>query len=109
MTYISDVFLTTLMYVLMEDGSAILPPMGSVTFRKVASRPKPSAKPASRIAEGNSLEPGPEVLGVERTAPDGHGEPGDGERLEDGSRSAGARRTRKKIWTRIGVFRMIST
>ena len=28
MTYISDVFLTTLMYVLIDDGSAILPPIG---------------------------------------------------------------------------------
>ena len=48
MTYISDVFLTTLMYVLIEDGSAIRPPIGSVTFRNVASRPNPSAYPASR-------------------------------------------------------------
>ena len=36
------------MYVLIEDGRAIRPPIGSVTLRKVASGPKPSAKPASR-------------------------------------------------------------
>ncbi len=48
MTYISDVFLTTLMYVLIDDGRAIRPPIGSVTFRNVASRPNPSANPASR-------------------------------------------------------------
>jgi hypothetical protein len=48
MTYMSEVFLTTLMYVLIDDGSAIRPPIGSVTFRNVASPPNPSAEPASR-------------------------------------------------------------
>ena len=46
-TYIRDVFLTTLIYVLIEDGSAMRPPMGSMTLRKVATRLKPSASPAS--------------------------------------------------------------
>ena len=41
----------------MEDGSAILPPIGSVTFRNVASRPKPSAKPASRNRKGTASNP----------------------------------------------------
>ena len=36
------------MYVLIDDGSAIRPPIGSVTLRKVARRLKPSARPASR-------------------------------------------------------------
>ena len=48
MTYMSDVFLTTLMYVLIEDGSAIRPPIGSVMLRKVAKPLNPSAEPASR-------------------------------------------------------------
>ena len=43
MTYMSDVFFTTLMYVLIDEGSAIRPPIGSVTFTNVASRLNPSA------------------------------------------------------------------
>ena len=66
----------------MEDGSAIRPPMGKrdVQERGQASEPERGAGLAE--AEGNGLEPGPEVLGVEGAAPDGHGEPGDRERLE---------------------------
>ena len=37
MTYISDVFLSDEMYVLIDDGSAIRPPIGSVTLRNVSS------------------------------------------------------------------------
>ena len=43
MTYISDVFLTTEMYVLIDDGSAMRPPSGSVTLTNVPIGPKPSA------------------------------------------------------------------
>ena len=66
----------------MEDGSAIRPPMGKrdVQERGQASEPERGAGLAE--AEGNGLEPGPEVLGVEGAAPDRHGEPGDRERLE---------------------------
>jgi hypothetical protein len=42
------VFLTTEMYVLIEDGSAIRPPIGSDTLRNVFSGPNPSAYAASR-------------------------------------------------------------
>ena len=45
MTYISDVFFTTEMYVLIDDGSAMRPPSGSVTFRNVPQRPE-----AERVA-----------------------------------------------------------
>ena len=81
MAYISDVFLSTLMYVLIDDGSAMRPPIGSVTFRNVASRPNPSAKPASRYRVGTASNPA-EVLRVERASPDHHGQPGDRERVE---------------------------
>ena len=62
MTYMSDVFLTTLMYVLIEDGSAIRPPIGSVTLRKVAnalesrarSLPRGSAPGRPRSPRGSS-------------------------------------------------------
>ena len=41
-------FFRTAMYVLIEDGSAMRPPIGSVTLRNVRMRLKPSANPASR-------------------------------------------------------------
>ena len=67
----------------MEDGSAIRAADGQRDVQE--GRETSEAEREARLteAEGNSLEPGPEVLGVERAAPDGHGEPGDGERLED--------------------------
>ena len=40
---INAVFLKTEMYVLIDDGSAIRPPIGSETLRKVLNGPKPSA------------------------------------------------------------------
>ena len=92
----------------MEDGSAILPPMGSVTFRNVARRPKPSAKPASRNRKGTASNPArkfsvlnapPQMVTASQAT-------------VNGSRTipiCGSAKNRKKIWTRIGVFRMIST
>ena len=47
-TAISVVKNTSLMYVLIDGGSAMRPPIGSVMLRKVANGPKPSALPASR-------------------------------------------------------------
>ena len=44
----NDVFFKTEMYVLMDDGRAMRPPIGSVTFRNVARRENPSASPPSR-------------------------------------------------------------
>ena len=71
------------MYVLIDDGSAIRPPIGSVTLRNVASRPKPSASAGLAVARRHRLEAGAEVLGVEGAAPDHHREPGDRERVEE--------------------------
>ena len=45
------------MQVLIEDGNAIRPPIGSVTFRKFFTGPKPSAKPASRSRAGTASKP----------------------------------------------------
>ena len=101
------------MYVLIDDGRAIRPPMGSVTLRNVAIRQNPSAKPGFAVAGRDRLEAGAEVLRVERAAPDHHGEPRD---VNASSRTPGHGpiswvnpKYRKKIWTRIGVLRIIST
>jgi hypothetical protein len=51
------VFFSTETYVLIDDGSAIRPPIGSVTLRNVASRLKPSAKAASRYRVGTASNP----------------------------------------------------
>ena len=42
---------------LIDGGSAIRPPIGSVTFRNVPSRPKPSAAPASRYRVATASKP----------------------------------------------------
>ncbi len=58
------------------------PPIGSVTL---SERPDPAeAEREPRFAESHryGLEPGAEVLRVEGAAPDHHGEPRDGERLQ---------------------------
>jgi hypothetical protein len=53
----SEVFLSTEMDVLIVDGSAMRPPIGSVTLRKFVTGPKPSAKPASRKRAGTASKP----------------------------------------------------
>ena len=75
-------FLTTLMYVLIEDGSAMRPPIGSVTLRNVAHAAESEREARFAEARGDGLESGAEVLRVEGAAPDHHGEPRDGERLQ---------------------------
>ena len=45
------------MYVLIDDGRAIRPPIGSVTLKKVASLLNPSARPASRKRCGTASKP----------------------------------------------------
>ncbi len=42
---------------LIDDGSAIRPPIGSVTLKNVATREKPSARPASRKRNGTASKP----------------------------------------------------
>ena len=70
------VFLSTETYVLIDEGSAMRPPIGSVTLKKVAQPPEAEREAGLPVAEGHGLEPGAEVLGVERAAPDHHGDPG---------------------------------
>ena len=82
MAYISDVFLSTLMYVLIDDGSAMRPPIGSVTFRNVAISAEPEREARLPVPGRDGLEPGAEVLRVERASPDHHGQPRDRERVE---------------------------
>src|SRR6476469_8437684 len=54
---ISDVFFRTDTCVLIVDGSAMRPPIGSVTRKKVAMRLKPSASPASRYLYDTASKP----------------------------------------------------
>ena len=70
------------MYVLIDDGSAMRPPIGSVTLRNVAKSAEAERVGGLAVAVGHGLEARAEVLGVERAAPDHHREPGDRERVE---------------------------
>ena len=56
---------------LIVDGSAMRPPIGSVTLKKVpGGRSRARARPRGSGRDG--LEAGAEVLGVEGAAPDHH-------------------------------------
>ena len=74
--------MTTEIAVLIDDGSAIRPPIGSVTLRNVAERPEAERERGLAVAARDGEEAGAEVLAVERAAPDHHREPGDRELVE---------------------------
>ena len=87
------------MDVLIDDGSAIRPPIGSVTFRKVASRPEPEREAGLAVARRDGLEAGAEVLRVEGAAPDDT----ETHATVKGSStipSSGSAKKSMKIWTR---------
>ncbi len=71
-----------LMYVLIDDGSAIRPPIGQGDVQERRELAEPEREPRFAVAHRHGLEARAEVLRVERSAPDHHGEPGDGERIE---------------------------
>ena len=68
---------------LIDDGSAIRPPIGSVTLRNVPKRPEAEGEAGLPVAVRHGQEAGAEVLAVERAAPDRHGQPRVRELVED--------------------------
>ena len=96
------------MYVLIEEGSAIRPPIGSVTFRNVPIEPKPSAEPASRYCRGTASNPA-RKFSVLNAPPQIVTESQATVNASSRMPTWGSAKKSMKIWIRIGVFRITST